>query len=284
MVYRVQTANSLAGEIEPPGDKSISHRAAMLGGLAQGTTIVENFLHGEDTEATMNCLRSLGVEIHVGETSPGSRGLKLTIVGRGREGFREPEQVLDVRNSGTTMRMMSGVLASLPFFSVLTGDGSLVQRPMRRVIDPLRLMGAEIFGRNGDRYPPLVIRGGGLQGIEYTLPVASAQVKSAVLLAGLGAEGHTVVHQPSATRDHTERMLRAMGADISVNGNSVNIGPGPLNRLEIDVPGDASSAAAWMVLGGHPPRGTHPVEKGGCKPRTHWHIPRAEVHGCEGND
>ena len=164
MVYRVQTAKSLAGEIEPPGDKSISHRAAMLGGLAQGTTIVENFLHGEDTEATISCLRSLGVEIHVEETSPGSRGLKLTIIGRGREGFREPGQVLDVRNSGTTMRMMSGVLASLPFFSVLTGDGSLVQRPMRRVIDPLRLMGAEIFGRDGDRYPPLEIRGGGLAG------------------------------------------------------------------------------------------------------------------------
>ena len=136
MVYRVQTAKSLAGEIEPPGDKSISHRAAMLGGLAQGTTIVDNFLHGEDTEATMNCLRSLGVEIHVEEPSPGSKGLKLTIAGRGREGFRESEQVLDVRNSGTTMRMMSGVLASLPFLSVLTGDASLVRRPMRRVIDP----------------------------------------------------------------------------------------------------------------------------------------------------
>ena len=154
MVYKIQTAKSLAGEIEPPGDKSISHRAAMLGGLAQGTTIVENFLHGEDTEATMNCLRALGVEIHVEETSPGSRGLKLTIAGRGREGFREPEQVLDVRNSGTTMRMMSGVLASFPFLSVLTGDGSLVRRPMRRVIDPLRLMGADIQGRDGDKFPP----------------------------------------------------------------------------------------------------------------------------------
>ena len=253
MVYRVRTAKSLAGELEPPGDKSISHRAAMLGGLAQGTTIVDNFLHGEDTEATMNCLRSLGVEIHVEDTKPGSRGLKLTIAGRGREGFRAPEQVLDVRNSGTTMRMMSGVLASFPFFSVLTGDGSLVQRPMRRIIDPLRLMGAEIYGRDGDRFPPLEIRGGGLQGIEYILPVASAQVKSAVLLAGLGADGRTVVHQPSATRDHTERMLRAMGADVSVDGNSVSIGPGPLNSLEINVPGDASSAAAWLVLGAiHP--------------------------------
>ncbi len=248
MVYRVQAAESLAGEIEPPGDKSISHRTAMLGGLAQGTTTVENFLHGEDTEATMNCLRSLGVEIHVEAPCPGSRGLRLIINGRGREGFREPRQVLDVRNSGTTMRMMSGVLASMPFSSVLTGDDSLIKRPMRRIIDPLRLMGAEIYGRDGDRYPPLEMRGGGLRGIEYTLPVASAQVKSAVLLAGLGAEGRTVVHQPWATRDHTERMLQAMGADISVSDNSVSIAPGPLNSLEINVPGDVSSAAAWLVL------------------------------------
>ena len=248
MVYRMQAAESLAGEIEPPGDKSISHRAAMLGGLAQDTTTVENFLHGEDTEATMNCLRSLGIEIHVEDPRPGSRGLRLIIEGRGRDGFQEPRQVLDVRNSGTTMRMMSGVLASMPFSSVLTGDDSLIKRPMRRIIDPLRLMGAEIYGRDGDRYPPLEIRGGGLRGIEYTLPVASAQVKSAVLLAGLGAEGHTVVHQPWATRDHTERMLQAMGADISVNDNSVSIAPGPLNSLEINVPGDVSSAAAWLVL------------------------------------
>ncbi len=266
MVYKVQTAKSLAGELEPPGDKSISHRAAMLGGLAQGTTIVDNFLHGEDTEATMNCLRSLGVEIHVEDPSPGSKGLKLTIAGRGREGFRESEQVLDVRNSGTTMRMMSGVLVSFPFLSVLTGDASLIRRPMRRVIDPLRLMGADIQGRDGDKFPPLVIRGGGLQGIDYTLPVASAQVKSAVLLAGLGADGRTVVHQPSATRDHTERMLRAMGADISVNGNSVSIVPGPLNSLEIDVPGDASSAAAWLVLGAIHPEARIRLRKVGVNP------------------
>ena len=253
MVYRVRTAKSLAGDIEPPGDKSISHRAAMLGGLAKGTTIVQNFLHGEDTEATIDCLRALGVDIHVEDPLPGSRGLRLIIKGRGREGLREPQQTLDVRNSGTTMRMMSGILASMPFSSLLTGDNSLVRRPMRRVIDPLRLMGAKIYGRDRDRLPPLHIRGGGLHGIDYTLPVASAQVKSAVLLAGLGAEGCTVVHQPWATRDHTERMLQAMGADISVNGNSVSIAPGPLNSLEIDVPGDASSAAAWMVLGAiHP--------------------------------
>ena len=266
MVYRVRTARAIAGEIEPPGDKSISHRAAMLGGLAQGVTTVENFLHGADTEATISCLRALGVEIHVEDPGPGTRGFRITIQGRGREGFREPEQVLDVRNSGTTIRMLSGALASLPFFSVLTGDDSLVRRPMHRVIDPLQHMGADIRGRDEDRYPPLVIRGGKLRGIEYAPVVMSAQVKSAVLLAGLGAEGRTVVNRASESRDHTERMLRAMGADISVDGNSVSIGPGPLRGLEIEAPGDVSSAAPWLALGAAHPRARIRLSRVGVNP------------------
>jgi 3-phosphoshikimate 1-carboxyvinyltransferase len=262
----VESARVISGEIEPPGDKSISHRAAILGALAHGTTCVGNFLHGEDTEATIDCLHSLGVDIRVENPAPGSRGYGLTIRGKGREGFREPERVLDLRNSGTTMRVMSGVLASLPFFSVLTGDDSLVHRPMRRVIDPLQHMGAEIHGRDEDQYPPLVIKGSKLRGIEYAPAVMSAQVKTAVLLAGLGAEGRTVVSQATATRDHTERMLQAMGADISVNGTSVSIGPAPLTGIRIEVPGDVSSAAPWLVLAAFHPQARIRLTKVGVNP------------------
>ena len=253
MPRQVGSAKAIEGEIEPPGDKSISHRAVMLGSLAHGVTKVSNFLHGADTAATISCLQALGIDISSEEPLPGARGLNIAVEGRGREGFREPEQVLDVRNSGTTMRVMSGILASLPFFSVMTGDDSLVQRPMRRVIDPLRHMGADIFGRADDNYPPLVVRGAKLRGIEYAPSVMSAQVTTAVLLAGLGAEGRTVVSQASAARDHTTRMLRAMGTHISVNGSSVELAPGELNAIEIQVPGDISSAAPWLVLGAlHP--------------------------------
>ena len=248
MPQQVTPANSIDGEIEPPGDKSISHRAVILGSLAHGVTTVTNFLHGADTAASISCLKALGIDIRVEDPNPNSRGLNVTIEGHGREGFREPEQVLDVHNSGTTMRVMSGILASLPFFSVMTGDDSLVRRPMRRVIDPLRHMGADIFGRADDSYPPLVIRGAKLRGIEYAPQVMSAQVKTAVLLAGLAAEGRTIVNQASATRDHTTRMLRSMGAHITVNGDSVELTPGELNATDIQVPGDISSAAPWLVL------------------------------------
>lgn len=248
MPYKVSPASSIEGEIEPPGDKSISHRAVILGSLAHGITNVGNFLPGADTLASISCLRALGVDIRVEDPNPKSRGLNVTVTGHGREGFREPEQVLNAENSGTTMRIMSGVLASMPFLSVLTGDDSLVRRPMRRVIDPLRHMGADLFGRADDNYPPLVIRGAKLRGIEYAPSVMSAQVKTAVLLAGLAAEGRTVVGQAAATRDHTVRMLKAMGAHISTNGSSVELAPGELNAMDIHVPGDISSAAPWLVL------------------------------------
>ena len=254
MPQQVTPAKSIEGEIEPPGDKSISHRAVMLGALAHGVTNVSNFLHGADTAASISCLQALGIDIRVEEPTPDSRGLKVTVQGHGREGFSEPDQILDVRNSGTTMRVMSGILASLPFLSVMTGDESLVQRPMRRVIDPLRHMGADIFGRANDNYPPLVIRGARLRGIEYAPQVMSAQVQTAVLLAGLAAEGRTIVNQASATRDHTTRMLRAMGAGITVNGDSVELTPGDLTAIDIHVPGDISSAAPWLVLAATHPR------------------------------
>ena len=254
MPLQVSPVASIQGEIEPPGDKSISHRAVMLGSLAHGLTNISNFLDGADTAASIACLQALGVDIRVEHPTPSARGLNVTVEGHGREGFREPEQVLDVRNSGTTMRVMSGILASLPFFSVITGDDSLVRRPMRRVIDPLRHMGADIFGRADDSYPPLVIRGGKLRGIEYAPSVMSAQVKTAVLLAGLSADGRTVVNHASATRDHTTRMLRAMGAHISMNGDSVELKPGELTAMDIDVPGDISSAAPWLVMAATHPR------------------------------
>ena len=248
MPYPIIPATSIEGEIEPPGDKSISHRAVMLGALAHGPTNVANFLNAADPAATISCLRALGVEIRSQDPTPGARGLNLTVEGRGREGFREPEQVLDVRNSGTTMRVLSGILASLPFLSVLTGDSSIIRRPMRRVIDPLRHMGAHVFARDNDSYPPLVIRGGNLHGIHYTSPVMSAQVKTAVLLAGLGAEGPTTVSKAFASRDHTIKMLQAMGAHLYPNGDSVELQPGDLTAIDIHVPGDISSAAPWLVL------------------------------------
>lgn len=266
MPYQVSPADSIEGEIEPPGDKSISHRAVMLGGLAHGVTNITNFLHGADTVASISCLQALGIDIRVEDPTSGARGLNVTVEGHGREGFREPEQVLDVRNSGTTMRVMSGILASLPLFSVMTGDDSLVRRPMRRVIDPLRHMGADIFGRADDSYPPLVIKGAKLRGIEYAPQVMSAQVKTAVLLAGLSAEGRTIVNQASASRDHTTRLLRAMGAHISVNGSSVELSPGELTGIDIDVPGDISSAAPWLVLGAAHPRARVRITRVGVNP------------------
>ena len=248
MPQQVYPADSIDGELEPPGDKSISHRAVILGSLAHGVTNVSNFLHGADTAASISCLRALGADIRIEDPDHNSRAPTVAIQGHGREGLHEPEHVLDVRNSGTTMRVMAGILASMPFLSVLTGDHSLVQRPMRRVIDPLRHMGADLFGRADDNYPPLVIRGAKLRGIEYAPSVMSAQVNTAVLLAGLAAEGRTVVGQATAARDHTVRMLKAMGAHISINGSSVELVPGELAAIDIHVPGDISSAAPWLVL------------------------------------
>ena len=244
MQRRVRPSRALRGTIVPPGDKSVSHRAAILNAIASGQAIVENFQRGADCLATLRCLRLLGVDWTWRDEAT------LQIAGRGRNGLREPAAVLDCRNSGTTMRLLSGLLAAQPFFSVLTGDISLRGRPMGRVIEPLRQMGAHIDGRSSDSLAPLAIRGGGLRGIRYCLPVASAQVKSALLLAGLYAEDETVVQEPMPTRDHTERMLRIMGAEIECGEGSVRVSrqTGELTPISLRIPGDISAAAAWLVL------------------------------------
>jgi 3-phosphoshikimate 1-carboxyvinyltransferase len=232
---------SLTGEFTPPPDKSISHRAVIFSALAKGESSVKNFLIAEDTLSTVSAFRSLGIDIE-------GKGSELLIRGKGIHGLQEPGNVIDCRNSGTTMRLLSGALSGNPFFSVLSGDDSLRKRPMQRVIIPLRQMGAGIVGRDNDRYPPLAIRGGGLKPIEYRLPVASAQVKSAILLAGLYAGGETEVLEPLQSRDHTERMLAAFGAEIVVKGLSVRVkGTADLRGRETIVPGDFSSAAFFLV-------------------------------------
>jgi 3-phosphoshikimate 1-carboxyvinyltransferase len=207
--------------------------------------VIHNFLPGEDCLSTLRVLRALGVESTLDESGETP---VLHISGVGLGGLREPADVLDCGNSGTTMRLMSGVLAGQPFLSMLSGDDSLRTRPMARVVEPLREMGARVDGRDSGRLAPLAIRGGGLHGIRYHLPVASAQVKSCVLLAGLFAQGETVVEEPELTRDHTERMLRAMGARIEREGLAVRLTPGDrLQPLSMRVPNDISAAAFWMV-------------------------------------
>ena len=214
----IRPVRRLRGEISVPGDKSISHRAAMLNALADGEAVIHNFLPGEDCLSTLRVLRALGVESTLDESGETP---VLHISGVGLDGLREPADVLDCGNSGTTMRLVAGVLAGQPFLSMLSGDDSLRTRPMARVVEPLCEMGARVDGRDNGRLAPLAIRGGGLHSIRYRLPVASAQVKSCVLLAGLFAQGETVVEEPEATRDHTERMLLAMGARIEREGPAV---------------------------------------------------------------
>jgi 3-phosphoshikimate 1-carboxyvinyltransferase len=241
----VQPARRLRGTVAVPGDKSISHRAAMLNALADGRATVRNFLPGDDCRATLTVLRELGVRWVLDERGDTPT---LEIEGVGMSGLREPAAVLDCGNSGTTMRLMSGLLSGQPFHSVLSGDASLRTRPMARVTAPLREMGAHIDGRDDGRLAPLAIRGGGLHGVRYRLPVASAQVKSAVLFAGLFAEGETIVEEPEPTRDHSERMLAAMGAQIGREGPAIRVQPGvQLAPLSLRVPNDLSAAAFWMV-------------------------------------
>jgi 3-phosphoshikimate 1-carboxyvinyltransferase len=238
-VRTVRSAKRLRGTIAVPGDKSISHRAAILNAIANGAAVIENFLDADDCRSTLRVLGGLGVDCQLDGT---------TLFIRSDGVLREPADVLDCGNSGTTMRLMSGALAAHPFLSILTGDSSLRERPMARVVEPLTQMGARIEGRDGGRLAPLSIRGGALRGISYRTPIASAQVKSAVLLAGLFAEGATVVEEPALSRDHTERMLTAMGANITRDGTAVRIAPGStLRPLSMRVPNDISAAAFWMV-------------------------------------
>ena len=243
MKRTVKAANALSGEIHPPGDKSISHRAIILNSIARGDARIDGFSQAADCYSTLQGLRALDATIDVVE------GGGLLVHGRGENGLSEPEDVVDAGNSGTTMRLMAGLLAAQPFLSVITGDGSLRSRPMARIIHPLRLMGASIWGRREDSCAPLVIKGGPLNGIEYRLPVASAQLKSALLIAGLFAEGVTTIEEPMPSRDHTERMLAEMGANIEVTGAKITITKSRLNARDVSIPGDISSAAFWLVAG-----------------------------------
>ena len=237
----ITKASRFSGEVIPPPDKSISHRAVMLSSIARGKGVVRNFLRAQDTESTMQAFRKLGIEIE-------DSGDMLVIHGKGLHGLREASDVIDCGNSGTTMRLLAGVLSANPFFSVLTGDRSLRSRPMKRVIKPLSLMGAHISGRDDNRFAPLAISGGKLKPISYNMPIASAQVKSSILLAGLYTEGSTIVKEPTRSRDHTERMLPAFGAELTSDGLTVTVqGNRELSSQEITVPGDFSSAAFFMV-------------------------------------
>ena len=223
----------------------------MFNAVADGSATVTNFSGGADCTSTIGILQAMGVEI---ERTPGpaGRGDTVHISGVGMHGLTEPEEILDAGNSGTTTRLMSGLLAGRPFLSIITGDESLRSRPMGRVIEPLLSMGAEITARAGG-LAPIVFHGGELRGIEYEMPVASAQLKSCLLLAGLRANGDTVIKQPNASRDHTERMLAGMGADIEVNGLDVAVSESTLTAADVEVPGDVSSAAFWIVAGAaHP--------------------------------
>lgn len=228
---------SLNGTIQVPGDKSISHRAIMFGSIAKGTTTVEGFLLGDDCLSTISCFRKLGVEINLS-------GDKVSIVSGGEALWQEPSEVLDTGNSGTTTRLMLGLLAGTGFHSVMAGDASIAKRPMKRIINPLRLMGADIRGRQDGQFTPLAVQGTSLRAIDYTLPVASAQVKSAILLAALKAEGTTVIHEPVPTRDHTEIMLEHFGATIKRHDGIIELEGGQqLTAAHVHVPGDISSAA-----------------------------------------
>lgn len=240
----VLPAASVRGTLRVPGDKSISHRAALFNALGIGRATMTNFSPGGDCGSTLSCLRHLGVAIE-------RDGERVEIRGRGLRGLVEPSDVLDCGNSGTTMRLLSGILAGSGVFSILTGDGSLRRRPMARIVEPLRQAGARIEGRDGGRLPPLAISPvEHLEGVEHRPAVASAQVKSSLLLAGLFADGETRVVEPAPTRDHTERMLRAMGATLDLDRRTVAIRPADqLRCVDVEVPGDFSSAAFWLVLG-----------------------------------
>jgi 3-phosphoshikimate 1-carboxyvinyltransferase len=240
--YTVQPGGTLHGRIRVPGDKSISHRSVMLGSLAEGTTEISGLLEGEDVLSTLAAFRAMGVK------AAGPNRGRLTIHGVGMRGLKAPSQPLDMGNSGTAMRLMAGILAGQPFDSTLIGDESLSLRPMKRVTEPLGRMGAIIDTAAGGR-PPLRVKGGGkLKAIDYAMPMASAQVKSSLLLAGLYADGVTSVTEPAPTRDHTERMLRGFGYDVNVSGRTVRVrGGGRLTACRVDVPADISSATFFLV-------------------------------------
>ncbi len=259
MQEHITPAARLEGSVRLPGDKSISHRYAMLAAIAEGSSLISNYATGEDCRSTLSCLGALGVPVTVD-------GSEVRIEGRGLDGLREPLAALDAGNSGSTIRMLSGILAGQKFTSRIGGDASLSGRPMDRIMLPLRQMGARVEGRDG-RYPPLKISGGALEAIDYTLPVASAQVKSCVLLAGLYARGATAVREPVVTRDHTELALREFGASLGKKDGRITIEPRPtLRGRELTVPCDLSSAAFFLAAASMRPDSAVLIEGVGLNP------------------
>ena len=244
----IRSPERLAGSLAVPGDKSVSHRSLILNAIARGEATVTGLSDGADVRSTAACLRAMGVNIEPLPDSLTNQPGSFRIAGPGAR-LDEPVDMLDAGNSGTSMRLLAGLLAGQDFLSVLTGDGSLRSRPMGRIVQPLQLMGASIMGRKGNTLAPLAIRGGNLRSIEYDMPVASAQVKSCLMLAGLSAAGPTVLHQPALSRDHTERMMTAMGARVESDGLALTLHPTQLDAVDVAVPGDISSAAFWMVAG-----------------------------------
>ncbi len=230
-------------EVTVPGDKSISHRSVMFGAISKGTTNIKGFLTGEDCRSTIKCFRKLGVQIE-------ENGTNVTVFGKGLHSLQKPNEILDVGNSGTTLRLMSGLLSWQNFSCQITGDNSIQKRPMDRVIIPLREMGANIIGKDGGTLAPITIEGQNLKSINYKMPIASAQVKSAIILASLGAEGETIIEEPMKTRDHTEILLNYLGANIITDNNKIISRPiNELTAKDITVPGDISSAAYFIVAG-----------------------------------
>jgi len=257
MELRIKQTGNLQGTLTVPGDKSISHRAIMLGALAQGTTEVTGFLMGKDCLSTISCFQKLGIDI---EVSPE----KVLVHGKGLEGLEEPSQILDVGNSGTTIRLISGILAGQDFTTFLTGDQSIRRRPMGRITKPLKEMGAQFMGRQNDNLAPLAIKGGNLKSISYITPVASAQIKSSILLAGLFADGWTEVREPEKSRNHTELMLKSFGAQVEEEQLVVRVkGKPDLQAQKLIVPGDISSAAFFLVAGAIVPQGAIVIENVG---------------------
>lgn len=259
---KITSGAALSGDCSVPGDKSISHRAVMFGSIAEGDTHVRNFLDGGDCRATIEVMRGLGVQIDV--ITP----TEVIVHGRGLDGLQEPTNVLDCGNSGTTIRLLTGLLVGQQFTTFLNGTAQIRRRPMGRIVRPLRGMGADILGRQNGDYAPLGIRPARLRGMEYTMPVASAQVKSCLLLAGLYAHGLTVVIEPGPARDHTERMLAAMGAPVAVYGNKITSErpQSPLHALDITAPGDISSAAFLLVAGAITPESRITIRGVGVNP------------------
>ena len=252
----IQKIKKAVGQIKVPGDKSISHRAVMLGSLANGVTEISGFLKGADCLSTIDCFRKMGIDIDI-------NGENVTVHGNGLRGLKKPDEMLYTGNSGTTTRLLCGILAGQNFDTSITGDASIQKRPMGRVVQPLSMMGAKIE----NEYCPLYITGTKLHGIDYKMPVASAQVKTAIILAGLYADGETVIHEIEISRDHTELMLSAMGADLTVDNLDITVKPtNDLTAVNVDVPGDISSAAFFLVLGAIMPNSQITVTNVGINP------------------